>query len=93
MLCDSLAGIKQVLYYATSSSPEHYELVERGICNRKVSVGDDVVWINSVLQPLVVRDRRQQERAVEIVSPVDMGNDQKRYDFDVGGKMRYFPSY
>jgi hypothetical protein len=93
MLCDSLAGTKKVLYHATSSSPKGNELVEMGICTREVRVSDNVVWIKSVLHPLVVRDRRQEERAVETVSPVDMGNDQKRYDFDVGGKMRYFSSY
>jgi hypothetical protein len=92
MLCDSLAGTKKVLYHATSSSPKGNELVEMGICNREVRVGNDVIWISGVLQPLVVRNRRQEERAVKIVSPVVMGNGPKRYYFDVGGKMRYFPS-
>jgi hypothetical protein len=89
MLCNSLARTKKVLYYA-GSSLEGDELVETGICNREVQVGDDVVCISGVLQPLVVCDRRQEERAVEIVSPVDMGTGRKRYHLDVGGKMRRF---
>jgi hypothetical protein len=66
MLCDSLAGTKKVLYHATSSSPKSNELVEMGICNREVRVGNDVVWISGVLQPLVVRDRRQEEQSVRL---------------------------
>jgi hypothetical protein len=65
--------------------------LQKGIHSREVRVSDDIVWISGVLQPLVVRDRRQEERSVEIMSPVDMVSGRKRYYFDVGGKMRYFP--
>jgi hypothetical protein len=67
MLCNALASKKKILYRATSSVYTGLKL--SGIGNPDVRVGDYVIRISGVPQPLVVRDRHQEEREVEIVSP------------------------
>jgi hypothetical protein len=70
-LCNSLARAKRVTLCATSLLGTDEEFL--GICGRDARVGDMVLRISGVPQLLAVRDRRQGERAVELVSPVILG--------------------
>jgi hypothetical protein len=71
MLSNSLAQGKKMLSRARSSLRIGIEMA--GVCYQGVRVGDDVVQISGVSQSLIVRDRQQEERSVEIVSPASVG--------------------